>query len=417
MKKTFLTLLAVAMLLPAVAQKANVSKARNKTLSEEPDFAAAREAILPALTNDETKDDPKTWEVAAQIGEIEGQTLESQIYMGGDVMAIAQSIGKAQYESAGYFTQAATLAAVPNAKGKPTNAGTLKKSQNALLGYYTAPNNYIIQYGNKLFESRDFEGAYNAFMRWATIPDLPFMQEPKLLAKMPKDTLNYQIKYYAARAKFLDDKHAEAIKICESIKDGLYDQEGVLQLITESYRQMGDTAQFLANLESGMKRFPKSQWFIGTMINHYVFGGKSKEALELVDRIIAEEPQNGQYRFVKGNLLNNLERFDEAFASYQEALDLNVSKELEPEVYSGIGRSFFNHAVKLNDEATYEKDMNRVNQLDAEAKDLYKKALEYFEKVRELNPKDKDNLRTLRQLYYRFQMHDKYEQIGAELAN
>ena len=416
MKKTFLLLLVAAVMLPAVAQKANVSKARNKTLSEEPDFAAAREAIIPALTNDETKNDPKTWQVAGQIGEIEGQTLEGQLFMGGDAASIVPVIGQAQYESTGYYTHAAELAAVPNAKGKPTDAGTLKKAQNALLGYYNAQNNYMIQYGNQLYDRHEYAEAHDAFMRWATIPDLPFMQDAKLQAKLVKDTVNYQVRYYAAMCKWQEQKTQDALDICLSIKDGLYDNASILQLITECYNQLGDTAKFLANLEDGMKRYPRNQWFIGTMINHYVFGGKSQEALDLLDKIVAEDPSNGQYHFVKGNLLNNLERFEEAFASYEKAISLNVESSLLPDVYAGMGRSFFNHAVKLNDVATFEKDIQVVNKLDAEANELYRKSLPYFEKVHELNPSDKENMRTLRQLYYRLHMDDKYNAIGAELG-
>ncbi len=412
MKKALLTLLAVALMLPAVAQKANVSKARNKTLSEEPDFNAAREAIIPALSNDETKDDPKTWVVAAQIGEYEATTLQSQLF-GGDAATLVPMMGKAQYESTGYYTKAAELAAIPNAKGKIDN-GTIKKAQTQLAQYYA--DQYIIQYGNQLFENKQYMESYDAFMRWATIPDLKFMQEPKVAAKVAKDTLYYQIKYYGAMCLLRAEKTHEALELCQSIKDGLYDPSNIQQIVTDCYRQLGDTTNFLASLEEGMRKYPNDQWFILTMINHYVFGGKSEEALKLMDKIIKEDPSNAQYHFVRGNLLNNINRFDEAMQSYQKALDLNIAPETLPEVYSGMGRSYFNHAVQISDASTFEKDINKLNEMDSQIKELRKKALPYFEKVHELTPDDRQTMITLRQLYYQLNMSDKYSAISAELG-
>lgn len=413
MKKVLTTLLLAAMLLPAVAQKANVSKARNKTLSEEPDFNAAREAIVPALTNDETKDDPKTWVVAGQIGEYESLALQQQLMMGGDGNVIVPQMGQVQYESAGYYEKAAELAQIPNAKGKIDN-GTVKKAQNQLTQYYN--DQYMIQYGNVLFDKREYMESHNVFMCWASIPDLAYMQDPKIAAKVAKDTLYYQIKYYAAMCLLNAEKKQEALDLCLSIKDGLYDQANILHIITECYQQLGDTAKFLANLEDGMKRFPKDQWFIGTMINHYVFGGNSQEALTLIDKIITEEPNNAQYRFVKGNLLNNLERFDEAFQSYQKAIELKIDSELLPEVYGGMGRSFFNHAVKISDASTFEKDMNKLADMDKQITELRKQALPYFEKVHELQPDDRQTMITLRQLYYQLHINDKYKAISDKLG-
>ena len=55
MKKLVLSLLLVGSISGMYAQKANVSKAKNKVLMETPDFAGARELIKPALEEETTK--------------------------------------------------------------------------------------------------------------------------------------------------------------------------------------------------------------------------------------------------------------------------------------------------------------------------------------------------------------------------
>ena len=68
MKRIIFSLILVLTVLTVHAQKANVRKAKNLALMETPDFKGAREAILPALEDPTTKDDPKTWYVAGLIG-------------------------------------------------------------------------------------------------------------------------------------------------------------------------------------------------------------------------------------------------------------------------------------------------------------------------------------------------------------
>ena len=64
------------------AQKANVSKAKNKALMETPDFAGARELIKPALTEETTKDLASTWHTAGLIGYKENENLTNKALLG-----------------------------------------------------------------------------------------------------------------------------------------------------------------------------------------------------------------------------------------------------------------------------------------------------------------------------------------------
>ena len=75
MKKIILSLILAISFTFAFAQKANVSKAKNKALMDTPDFAGAREAINLALKDTTTNMLAETWYVAGLIGNKENELL------------------------------------------------------------------------------------------------------------------------------------------------------------------------------------------------------------------------------------------------------------------------------------------------------------------------------------------------------
>jgi len=75
MKKIILSLFLVISFTLSFAQKANVSKAKNKALMENPDFTGARDAIKLALKDSTTKNLAETWYVAGLIGNKQNEAL------------------------------------------------------------------------------------------------------------------------------------------------------------------------------------------------------------------------------------------------------------------------------------------------------------------------------------------------------
>lgn len=82
MKKVLVSLFLILSVTVVFAQKKNVSKAKNLTLMENPDFKGAREAIVPALTEPTTANLPNTWHVAGMIGYKENERFYLDLSMG-----------------------------------------------------------------------------------------------------------------------------------------------------------------------------------------------------------------------------------------------------------------------------------------------------------------------------------------------
>ena len=153
MKKIILSMFLVMAVTTTFAQKANVSKAKNKALMENPDFTGARELIKLALEDPTTKDLSSTWNVAGLIGYKENEALSNKQLLGQKVDADVK--GKAMIESYHYYMKAYQLDGLPDEKGK-VKPKLQKDIKSKVKEYYTQNQN-LIAYGAYLFENKKYD--------------------------------------------------------------------------------------------------------------------------------------------------------------------------------------------------------------------------------------------------------------------
>jgi len=403
MKKIILSLFLVISFTLSFAQKANVSKAKNKALMENPDFAGAREAIKLALNDSTTKNLAETWYVAGLIGNKENEILYQKALLKQPFDTLVK--GKALLESYDYFLQALKLDQLPDAKGKvkPRYSKDIKP---LLKDYYSVQQN-LIAYGAFQFEKKSFEGAVKTFDAFLEIPKLPIMNN-----EIKMDSTYNMIAYYSAAAASNAKMHDKAIGLYESLKDKKYETKSVYQSLYEEYVAKKDTANFVSTLKEGLGKFPTDAWFLQNLINYYIYSGKVKEALSYLDKAIEKEPNLAQYRYVKGNLEESIGNYEDARAAFDKAIELDPT---QAESYAGIGRIYYNKAVKILEASSKIKDMKLYNEETKKAEDLFKQSLPFFKKASEVNPKEVEYKKTLKTLYYRMQMNKEFDAIKKEI--
>lgn len=412
MKKTLVLAALVLISAGCFAQKANVKKAKNLALQESPDFSGARAAINEALQNDETKDLADTWYTAGLIGYQELSKENEKTYLG--QARDEKRAGEAVVESFDYWMQAANLAGqkVLDKKGNEVLADkkTYALLQKKVLEYYK--NQELVKYGIYLNDQRDFATAYNVFQRHLSIPELPLMQDEKLQKDMPKDTIYDQYKYYTAIFAIQAEMHPEAIAVLEEMKDGNYEAITVNQFLYQEYVNVKDTANYVRVLQDAVARFPQEPWFLQNLINHYIFSGQEQEAINYLDQAIAREPNVAQYHLIKGNLNENQKNYEAALADFDRALAIEPTM---ADAEAGKGRVYYNQAVKMNEDAALIADAKEYKKALEAMNAMFCQSLPFFEKAHELAPDNRDYMITLRGLYYRFDMTDKYNAINEEL--
>jgi len=403
MKKIILSLFLVISFTLSFAQKANVSKAKNKALMESPDFAGAREAIKLALNDSTTKNLAETWYVAGLIGNKENEALYQKALLKMPFDTLVK--GKALMESYDYFVNAVKLDQLPDAKGK-VKLRYSKDIKGYLKDYYTVQQN-LIAYGAYQFEKKNFEGAVKTFEAFLEIPKMPLMNN-----ELKMDSTYNMITYYTAAAAANAKLHDKAISIYEGLKDKKYETKSVYQSLYQEYVEKKDTANFVKTLKEGTDLFPADVWFLQNLINYYIFSGKTKEALDYLDKAIEREPNLAHYRYVKGNLDESLGNIDEALLAFDKAIELEPTM---ADAYAGKGRLYFNKAVKMSDAANKIKDNRLYNIESKKVDDAFRISLPFFKKAAELNPKEVEFKKTLKTLYYRLKMDAEFEAVKKEI--
>ena len=95
--------------------------------------------------------------------------------------------------------------------------------------------------------------------------------------------------------------------------------------------------------------------------------------------------------------------------------------EIDPSSFGSnynLGALFFNKAVELNNSANSTSDNNKYKKLKKQADEFFNKALPYLESANSLNPKDKNTLLSLKQLYYMkgdYKKSDEMKKLISEL--
>ncbi len=412
MKKLFLSLFLIgAVSFGMFAQKSNVSKAKNLTEQEKPDFSGARAAIKEAISNDATKSDPNTYYTAGMIGYTENDKLNTLLMLGKENEVNKDKKGEAIMESYKYFMKAYELDQAPNAKGKVKPRFT-KRIKDNVKEFYTAQYN-LIAYGAQLFDKRDYKGAVEVFNTFLEIPKSPLMNN-----EIPtNDSTYHMIKYFNALATTNLQDHAKAIELYEDLKNDNYETKNVYQLLAEEYRMTEDFTKYLATLEKGFNLFPQDPWFLQNIINHYINNQKVEDAAKYLDAAIAQAPNVAEYHYVKGNIEERLGNVDAARKAFERAIEIQPTM---ASAYAGIGRVIFNQGVEILKAADNIRDNKLYNAEVDKANVVFVQSAPFFEKAVEIDPSDIDTKQALKMLYYRLKdMSDysaKYDALVKELG-
>ncbi len=414
MKKISLMLALVLICTCGYAQKKMVSSAKNKAMNtESPDFEGARRDIQQALENEETKNLANTWYVAGLIGYQENNHAIVQRSMGQQVDE--EKIGKAVVESYDYWLKADEIAMTPtlDKKGREVvDNKTRKQIAEKMAEYYRMQE--LVKYGIYLNDKRDYSAAYDVFMRHLAIPDLPMMQTEKYKKELVKDTIYQQYKYYAGMFATQSERHAEAIAIYESMKDGDYEPITINQFLYQEYVSLKDTANFVRVLTDAVQRFPQEPWFLQNLINYYIFSGQEPLAIQYLNQAIEREPNVAQYHFIMGNLYERAARYDDALAEYDKALAINPDY---AEAFGGKGYVYARQGDNVGERAAYIQDAKAYNAALEEQKGYYRQSVPFYEKAHELNRTNNDYVNALKSLYYRLGMNDKRSALIEEMNN
>jgi len=216
--------------------------------------------------------------------------------------------------------------------------------------------------------------------------------------------------FNAGLAAYNAKQYDKAIKYYLEAAKYKYNGAKIYSLIANSYFQKKDTVGALNVLNGALKEYPNEVTILNEVINVYLNSNKINDAMKYLDIAMAQDPKNATYYFVQGTLNDKLDKPDDAIKSYQKAIEY---KEDYFDAYYNLGAVYYNKGVKQVDVSnavpSNQPDKYEIEKDKADVE--FKKAIPYMEKAHELNPTDKFAIGSLKTLYYRLKMLDKYAVI------
>jgi len=181
----------------------------------------------------------------------------------------------------------------------------------------------------------------------------------------------------------------------------------------------GDTASALTTLQNARADFPREQALIIEELNIYLIGGQFELAKENLMLAAEQDPTNEILWFSLGSVYDNLGMQDEAVDAYTKSLGIRADYF---DANYNLGALYFNKAVQMVNEANdmwkprmSKDEAAKQKDLEEGGKAMFSTALPYLEKALEVEPNDKETLRSLRDIYARVGMDEKMLEVSAKL--
>jgi len=386
----------------AIAQKKNVSLAKAKILSETPDTKAAKDAILLALKDPTTKDLANTWFVAGEVFFTIYDEQQNLLWKEkkGDKALMGQSIKSAL----AYYIVADSLDRLPDEKGK-----VKPKFKDRIVERTTGFQRGFTDAGSYYYDLKDYVNAMDMFEHYLKYPSISFLKEKGF----EKDTLRTLITYYVALSATQAEKPELAVKYFEVVKDSI-DSPWIYARLSEDYANMKDSVNMIRMYQLGAAKFPSEPFYTRNLINYYINENRMSEAMIWIDEAIKSDEKSAILWNVKGRILENEKKMDEAMKCYEKALELDPNFS---DALGNIGRIYYNNAVEELERVNAIKDDRTYFKEKAKMKALFEKPRPFFEKARLTNAAERDYVIALRGIYYNLQMTKEYEAMDQILKD
>jgi tetratricopeptide (TPR) repeat protein len=278
----------------------------------------------------------------------------------------------------------------------------------------------IYYMGSALYQTKNYEGAYEAFK--ATYDGYDLLKknnEPTTFDAAEHSKSLYYAGLCAQQAGKLDEAKAVYKQVVETgnAEPGVY--EALIMLYKDE-----DPALSEHYLKEAREKYPDDQALLYAEINLLLAKGELTSLISRLEKALSMDPNNASIYITLGQIYDKLyqdnattdpaaaeEHFNKAMSYYQQALTKDA-KNFDA-VYS-IGALWYNKAaaysIELNE---FSNDYTPAGTKKYDAKkaqmdETFIKALPFFQQAEMINPKDVNTLIALKEIYAR---QDKFDQV------
>jgi tetratricopeptide (TPR) repeat protein len=399
MKKITITVFALALSMCGFAQKKLVRSAEGCLYEQPINFDQAIKDIETAMKDPSSSKMAYTYDVAGQIYYkiYETEAVKRDGKMQYDQDKMSENLVKAidAYLKCGELDQ------LPDEKGKvkPKYLKDVKKNVSTYA-------NYLLGEAQQHQSKNEIDKAFNLYNKYLSLPSNSIMKDQGI----EKSEYYNDVKFLAVNLAAQDEqKRPIMIKYMEDLKSISFKEETMYEWLCDAYSKDKQDDKMIATINEGLKKYPSNKYLIGNLINYYLNNNKKEDAIKYLNEAIAKDPNNNQYYKIKGMMYLKDENFDEAIVCLSKAVELTPN---DFDAQFECGLAYEKKGEKIIEKANSIKDIKKYNAERSKGSAELKKALPYFEKAREINGEDLDNLQFLRSVYYKLSMSDKYKEVN-----
>lgn len=400
-------------------------------------LAKAKEAIDLALTNEATRNQPKTHAYKMRISYAqfqydlnqEAKKLENSI--SDKTERLLTAYGNTSLTD--FETAAAELDSIKRINPKYLDKIMESISQNSMLDedemkFAIAAQNMKIESGSIAsgkYKAKKYDDAADYFYKTAFINSILYKT---------KDTVNFSNACIAAAKAQNTDK---ILLYNQKMIDAKIAAPTNYDAIYNVYITKKDTASAEKILQEGRAAFPADANLLISETNIFLAKGMQEDALKNLKLSIQKDPSNAFYYFMSGNIYDNLanpkdkntnkelakpSNFDELFknaeTNYLKAIELSGSnQEYKYNALFNLGAMYNNYGgyvenyklEKITDMVKYQKENG------AKSQEFYKKAIPYLEQALAIKSDDKPTMNALRLLYFKTGNEAKAKEMNERL--
>ena len=348
----------------------------------------AKEFIDKAYNNESTSNEPKMWMYRAQIYKI-----------------IAFNHSNLDDKAIFKATESHLKCMQPHPKKKNKIIIYKKWDEKEVF-------NGLIQCANKLFnlaveayQEGDFQESLNLYEPIYKVIELDDEGQLKSI-KITIESLLHN-SYLAARAL----KNNELSKdFLQKLMDSNSKKPSIYSSMSDIYLEEGDNERALEYLSLGREIFETDQGLINSEIDLYLKLGKSDELIEKLSNAIELDSVNDIFYVIRGTCHQNRGDIKKAIFDYNKALEINSE---QATALNNISSCYLLQAEPIIKEmnSLSLSQTSKFNKLKLDLRNLYLKTLPFLEKYLELNPKDKQILNVLVEVYTKLDMYKEAKEV------
>ena len=239
---------------------------------------------------------------------------------------------------------------VPDAKGKikPRYTDFVNMSYGQQFGQFYNAGAYY--YGQE-----NYEKAYYLFKMFIDASDKLYKA-----GIIGKDTVNVPVAAYNMSLCGMQIKNYDMVLSHVDMAMAHPDfASSAFRYKTAAYLEKGDTATWLNLCKEGTMKYPKDAYFNQALIQYYDNKGENDKLDALADELIASDPQNPLFVYLKGYIAQSKyerkeqkEQLDVAIEWYKKTLDVDGSYET---ALANLGRCYLLKAQEYSNEKSSTK--------------------------------------------------------------